>query len=107
VFSLAVSKVSKDSRSRLLALTFILLNLADSLIILSALNSGSRDLDFFLQHLVGPGLAGTVLFKIGGSAFFAWIMYLYRQHRVLKIAVSAMIAVCLLNLTSLHFSNLV
>jgi len=102
-----LSAVSKDSKSRLLALTFILLNLADILIILSALHAGSRELNPFLQYLVGPGLAGTVLFKIGGSAFFAWIMYIYRQHRVLKIATAAMIVVCLLNLTSPHFSNLV
>ena len=100
------TRVSKDSKTRLLALTFILLNLADILLTLSALQGGNHQMSPFLQFLFGPGLVGMALFKIGGSAFFAWVMCLYHQHKVLKIAVAAMIVVCLLNLTGLHFLNL-
>jgi|GEM_PF-1389040 len=98
---LALTEISKQTKVRVLALTFILLNLADILLMLSAVHSGALDLNPFIQALFGPGLAGTVLFKIGGSAFFAWVMCLKRQERVLRIAVIAMIAVCLMNLTAL------
>lgn len=100
-----LTSISKESRIRLLALAFILLNLADVALTLAALQSGTRDLNPFLQGLFGPGLAGTVLFKIGGSAFFAWVMCLYKQMRVLKIAVAAMTVICLLNLMGLQLSS--
>jgi len=86
-------------------LTFVLLNMADAMLVMAALQSGNRDLSPFLQGIFGSGLSGTILFKMGGSAFFAWVMYLYKQQRVLKIAVAAMTAICLLNLVGLQFSS--
>ena len=92
---------SRESKMRFLALTFVLVNLFDMMLTISALQTGKYELNMFMRAVFDSyGAGAAVLFKLTASAFVAWVFCLFRLEHALKIAVIAMLVVVLSNLVN-------
>lgn len=84
-----------------LALTFIVLNVADILLTWHGLQLGALELNLFISPVLALGFFPSISFKLGISSGIAAIMLHRGQFSLLIIAVSMLSFVCALNIITI------
>lgn len=84
-----------------LALTFIVLNVADILLTWQALQRGALELNFLMSSVLALGFFPSICFKLGISSGISAIMLYRGQFSYLIIAVSILSFVCALNIITI------
>ena len=84
-----------------LALSFIVLNVADILITWQCLQLGASELNFFIRPLLELGFFSSISFKLGMSSGIAAIMLHKGKLASLTIAVFLFSFICTLNMITM------
>ena len=90
--------------TRLLALSFVLLNVFDIAVTSWILQLGGYELNPLIRATLGFGVPATLAAKIGVSALFAWVLCRLHFDGALRLATVAIAGICLFNAAGLAFS---
>ena len=80
-----------------LAITFIVLNMADILLTWQGLQLGAIELNFFMNRVLELGFFSSVAFKLGVASGIAALMLHKGQFTALIIGVSLLSFICIRN----------
>lgn len=84
-----------------LALTFIVLNVADILLTWHGLRLGALELNFFISPVLALGFFPSISFKLGISSGISALMLYRGQFSLLIIAVSMLSFICAVNIITI------
>jgi hypothetical protein len=92
--------IATESKAKIavgLALTFIVLNIADILLTWQALPLGATEVNFFMKDVLALGFVPSIAFKLGISSGIAALMLYRGQFRLLIVGVSLLSFICIWN----------